>query len=83
MLADSAIDIVAINTLLCSAHHGRECRSLAVNKLRLDLRFFAAILNRQVKVIGFCDFWLLLNLLMDDVPNFCDLWLSVRQLVDS
>jgi len=44
---------------------------------RRDLRFLSITLNRQVKVIGFCDCRLLPNLEKDDVPNVCDSWLSV------
>jgi len=58
--------------------------SVAVNHpFRLDLRFLSAILNRQVKVIGFCGFCLSLTLLNDDLPNFLVCWLFVRSMVDA
>jgi hypothetical protein len=49
---------------------------------RLLLRFLSATFNLQVKVIGFCDLWLPLNLLKDGLPNVCDSWLSVFLLKD-
>jgi hypothetical protein len=41
-----------------------------------------AMLNRQVKVIGFWDCRLPLNLLSDDIPTFWYSWLSVSLLPD-
>jgi hypothetical protein len=51
--------------------------------LRLLVRFLSDILNRQENVIGFCDFWLLPNLLKDGLPNVCDSWLPVSVMVDT